>query len=367
MNILDIFYNEVVNEAKEGEIKSYFTFNIAFEIDCGEIRTYNSAKFDNIIVPTLRISDKERFDELLVEYVLSAREFYPLEDFYFDDLEEDKIEKERIKTLISYLFSNATYDDFNNPCEFIQRRIDFINNTKEEKYALGYSNELKSNLSIDVMKDSLCNETPYQFSLVASNDGEEVYRFPSLKFGISHDKAYIYAIQNPNPSYEKNKKINRALYKIGEGFNAKEDNYKLYEEGNLKDVTASFLMVANTFLGYLKNIGIEEIFIPSILIERWNAKQIANEKKLEDGRITKEVYEERSEKHDNLQSNLTEKLLRTFLRLTSHYPNIEVLSYPSDETFSLNMNISNLDNCNNKLLSETLDLVSCTMGDKRHK
>ena len=81
MNILDIFYDEIINEASEGEIKSYFTFNVAFETDiAGVTRTYDNTRFEDIIVPTLRISDKEKFDELLVEYVMTARDFYPLKD-----------------------------------------------------------------------------------------------------------------------------------------------------------------------------------------------------------------------------------------------------------------------------------------------
>ena len=30
MNVLDIFYNEVIKEAKEGKVEAYFTYNILF-------------------------------------------------------------------------------------------------------------------------------------------------------------------------------------------------------------------------------------------------------------------------------------------------------------------------------------------------
>ena len=60
---------------------------------------------------------------------------------------------------------------------------------------------------------------------------------------------------------------------IFENFDTKNDTFENYGEGNLKDVSASFVVASNIVLGLLASKGITDIVIPSILIERWNAKE----------------------------------------------------------------------------------------------
>lgn len=344
MDILNIFYN------------------ILFSTEIEDKRIEASDEYSELLVPTLRIKNKEKFDRLLVEYVAIAKEFYGSENFRFENMSKEEIEKQKIKTIMALMFSNATFEDFNNPCEFLKKRIDFFNNTKSEYYDLGNSPLLKADLKLDIKKDSIYNETPFQFSLTSIDEDKKYYAFPCLKFGISDGKAYVYAIQSPNNYFENDsKKVNRALYKIGEGFNAEEDNYDIYEQGNLENVTASFVVVANMFCNYVKCLGINEIIMPSLLIERWNAKEIAYKREMNASAINEKEYNMGKIIHTGIQSNLTEKFVRTFLRLTSHYPNIEVLSYPTDIDDSLHLDIDNLDECNNKLLIETGKLINDSM------
>ena len=349
MNGLDIFYNEIIKEAAKGKIEAYFYYNIIFSTKIVD-KDITKVEENELLVPTLIINDKEKFDRLLLEYIEIAKNFYNEKNFEITD------EKNKIKTIIASLFSNATLEDFNNPCSFLKKRIDFFNNTKEEKSELGYSNILDAKVTMKIEKDYIYNETPYLFSIDAIDINDNKYTFPNIKFGISEDTAYIYAIQN-----EKNlinsKKISRTLYKTGEGFDSKEDNYEKYEEGNLMDVTSSFLLVLNCLFAYLNKNNINKINVPSILVERWNAKEVANQIKNYLNIIDSDTYESYSEKHINIQKNLTEKLVRTFLRLKEHYPNIEVQSLPMESDSSLHMFVNNLDECNNTLLEETKNLV----------
>lgn len=348
MNILDLFYNEILKEASLGEINAYFTYNIMFEtlVDNKEYRVSKDPLEPQI--PTLRITDKKTFDMLLVEYYLLARDFYDKQDESMD-------EKDYAKSILALLFSNATFEDFNNPCGFLKKRIDFINNSCEQKYDLGYSKTLKCDLNVSINKDKIFNETPYQFSLTAHKDDKLIYTFPNLKFGISDGKAYVYAIQMPN--VDNSKGVNRSLYKVNEGFDSSVDNYEIFDLGNLSDITPNFLLVVNAFVSYAHSLGIKEVIVPSILIERWNAKKMANDKRYRKGVIDEDTFLSIEEKQDYIQSNLTEKHLRTFLRLNSHYPNISTLSYPMESDECLHVDISNLDCCNNKLLEEVRDLV----------
>lgn len=349
MNILDIFYDEIIKEASCGKIEAYFTYNIIFSTKIGD-KDVTKVEENELLVPKLIIKDKEKFDSLLIEYVETAKEFYKDNNFETTD------EKNIIKSIIACLFSNATVEDFNNPCLFLKRRLDFFSNNKEEVFDLGYCNVLSSNMSCKIEKDFMYNETPFQFILEAVDDNGDVYHFPYIKFGISDDTLYIYAIQSGKEK-SSSKKISRALYKVGEGFDSKEDNYDKYEEGNLMDITPSFLVALNCLIAFINKNNIKKVSVPSILIERWNAKETANQRKLDLNFINDDIYVKNIENHIEIQKNLTEKLLRTCLRLKEHYPNIEIESLPMESDSMLKLNVHNLDGCNNKLLDETKNII----------
>lgn len=357
---MDIFYNQIVKEAQDGRIDSYFIYNIIFNTGVENEYYQASNIYEGLLIPTLNIKNKKEFEQLLYEYVNLCLDFYDdtnfPEEILNDNLYTDhKICKE--KTIMTLLFSNATIDDFNNPTLFLKRRIDFIKNTSENISDLGFCEILDCNLKIEIKKDTINNEMPYQFSIVATKDNEE-FVFPSIKFGISDNRLYVYAIQNKK--YEKNslaKRINRILYKIGEGFDGNSDNYDIYEQGNLKDVTPSFVVASNIFLSYFYKLGINDVIISTILIERWNAKKIANYLKYKNNKLDLEGFKEPDDKQNEIQQNLTDKFIRTFLRLTHHYNGIEVESYPLEYDSNMHLSINDLSECNNYLLKATSDMV----------
>jgi len=142
--------------------------------------------------------------------------------------------------------------------------------------------------------------------------------------------------------------LNRIFYKIGEGF---ENDYK---DENLKDITASFLVSLNICLSFFRNLGYKNIIVPSILIERWNAKVNANLNKSKNELDFKNYESEQL----LIQNNLTNKLIRTFLRMKIHYNNINVVAYPGDVDNNLIIKINDENIvCNNNLLNETNNLV----------
>lgn len=166
---------------------------------------------------------------------------------------------------------------------------------------------------------------------------------------------YIYAIQNSkSESNTFAKKINRLLYKVGEGFHDNDDT----DLESLKDITASFLVSLNMAISFLFNMGFDKIVVPSILVERWNAKNISNLLKIKIKKLDSEEAKEIIEGQELLQQNLTNKLIRTFLRLGCHYNNIDVLAFPYeiDSCLHIKINDNNLE-CNNSLLYETYKLV----------
>ena len=63
--ILDVFYNQIINEAAKGEIDAFLKYNIVFSTEFVEEnkRIEASSITDEVIIPTLKITDKENFDK----------------------------------------------------------------------------------------------------------------------------------------------------------------------------------------------------------------------------------------------------------------------------------------------------------------
>lgn len=117
------------------------------------------------------------------------------------------------------------------------------------------------------------NETPNSIQIILT-DGNENYYFPRIRYGINGDVCYIYALQNEIESDENiKKKTNRRLFKTNENFDSSKDNEEIYGVGNLKDVTSSFVVASNIFLGLLLEKGITKVEVPSILVEGWIGKE----------------------------------------------------------------------------------------------
>lgn len=372
MNIEDIFFNHIVKEAAIGRIYCGMMYNIYFDTYLAETdeKIQGSVKYSNVLKPTLVIKNKELFCELLRKYVDLCLDFYEELPYYPDyvikpeHFDKFKICKEKI--VASLLWSNATYEDFANPEIFLKKRIAFLeSNIGEISHKFEFSPILKGNINLTIKKDNALSETPYEMIITSINNEDEEFLFPEIKFGIYDDTVYVYAIQNYNDS-ENNytKKVKRALYKVGEGFNSEEDNYEIYNEGNLKDITPSFLVSLNIAVSYFHNLGFNKICVPSILISRWNAKKIGVHIRYEQGRISLEEVQKQFLEQESIQHNLTEKLLRTFLRLAYHYDSLEVESVPFEQNSSLCLKINGEMVSNNELLNETAHLVKINNKNK---
>lgn len=366
MNDVNIFYDEIINEASTGRVDCFFMMNLLFSTYLKEEnKTIEAKKDDNgrYLIPTLVIKNKERFNKLLTGYLYLAKSKYDLTKYYealdFSDIKNH----ERVinKIVLTTLWANATYDDFSESEEFIKRQIAFLKDDTFSKYneptIIGYSEMLGGYVEIENISEPILNETPtsLKISLIEPETNER-YTFPLVRYGIEDGKCYIYAVQKNKKFDEENsfkKKVNRRLFKIGENFDTKNDTYENYKEGNLKDVSASFVVASNIALGLLSSEGINDIVIPSILIERWNAKETNILVRSEREKNSEEYIDTNKDEHDQIQSNLTEKLLRTFLRIVSHNKTFEVASYPFDIDSSLHIKTSPELDCNNSLLNET--------------
>ena len=366
MNDINVFYDEIINEASTGRVDCFFMMNLLFSTYIREEnKTIEAKKNDDgrYLIPRLVIKNKDNFNKLLTEYLALARKKYDL-SIYQDELTFADVENyEQVinKIILTTLWANATYDDFSESEEFLRKQIAFLKDETfseyEEPTIIGYSETLGGYVEVENIQETILNETPNSLKIsVIEPETNERYTFPLVRYGIEDNKCYIYAVQKNKRYDEENKfkkKVNRRLFQIGENFDTKNDTYENYGEGNLKDVSASFVVASNIALGLLASKGITDVVVPSILIERWNAKETGIIVKSKREENSQEYIDSNKEEHNKIQNNLTEKLLRTFLRIVSHNKTFNVTAYPFDIDSSLHMRTSPELDCNNSLLNET--------------
>lgn len=360
MNTKELF-EKIIVEAANGRVNCYFNFNVLFEtmIDNKKV-TENTLKYEHCIVPVLEISNFEQFISALDEYLNYAYTFYQ-SDTYIKDIKEEVNKK---KALLTILWSNATYDDFANPIGYIKKRIDFFKNRPLIENNNAFSTILGCNIEAICNKELVTNETPYNITFRLFNENNEEMFLPTIRIGLSNNKAYIYSIQNKN-ELEKNSftsKTKRKLYLINDGFN-NETGEEYFGVGELKDTTMSFILSANLTLGILNNLDIKQVEFISFMPPRWNAheitpyyKSLLMEKHNED-KITIDEYKETEHtKNILIQNNITQKFLRTALRLNEVHSGIEINKMPLDGDFNLGIRLSEIDECSNELLNETYNI-----------
>ena len=208
-------------------------------------------------------------------------------------------------------------------------------------------------------------ETPYIIDLSIEQNGN-IVRLPYISYGICEEDGekvcYIYSIMN-HPSKKKNeedeylaKKVNRVMFKLNKGvLDAESQEYKDFKDGktdeyveNISDVTPSFVFSAVTFLTMLQSKGIEQVKVVPYLPVRYLSRDVAASKTSDPN-----IRKQREERNDIIQSNATDKFIRTFMRAMYHVKDMEVLSYPYqvDEFLTIRLN-SKSEELNNVILED---------------
>lgn len=348
MDILNIFYDEFLNEASLGRIDCGFIYNVIFSANLSNKQYV--AKKEELQIPTLVISNKEEFDNLLKLYIQHAYPFY--NKAYYDN------EHDYIKALLTFLFVNMAPEEFMDPISYIKKRIAFFNNSLDydinEPILVGNSDYI-GEISATIQKETIYEETPYSIKFKTDN-----CQFLTVRFGIDNNIVYIYAIQN-DKDYTMDKKINRKLFKINENFDTTNESYdNINDFENLTGITNSTVTAATLALALFLKAGYTDIRMPSFLPVRYNAKEITRVKKLQKF-VNEENFDlleqESIEKNMSIQRNISDKFIRTFRRLAYHFTNINIYSYPFDIDSCLHITMNDNINCNNALLEDLFTTV----------
>ena len=378
---------ELVKEACSGKVivdgeKWPYSFNTIIE-DKDFYENENN-------LSTLVIKDLDKLIEKLEEYITLELILERKTLKIYSGKEED-----RIKWLISNLFANMTTEDFLNPIAFIDKYMAFLKDKTfdylDEGITVNLPRVKDSELEIKREQNNTSMETPNRITLTLKRKGEELttFKLPSIYYAVREENnkkvCYIYSVMNKdnkklNESELKfQKQINRLLYKLNDGVVDSEEYYEYkealkrkeekeaqgeevteeiyYPEGNISDITNSFLFSLNIFMSLLQKEGIETVKVVTYLPVRYNSRAIAAEKSPK-----KKEFQERN---DMIQTNATNKLIRTFRRLAHQNDALEITMYPYEYDEFLTISLRSRDKeLDNMLLEESNDIINSEVKEK---
>lgn len=239
------------------------------------------------------------------------------------------------KYYCSSLWKNATSFDFSHPEEFIQRYTSFILDqtfsSLDNFTYLGKFSDCK--LYIKRKQAPIGFETPYELEAVLVQN-QNVVPFPILRYGISEKErvktAYIYALQREH--YERTE-LQIALEKKWDIIKKSVSSMQ-----NRGIHTPAFLLMASLFLGLLDSENIKEMCIPDFFPRRYY--QIQNT----------------GNDADSIQRTITDKFLKTMIRLAGEFDHLEISGYPGDIDSFLHLKIKGPLFSKNKYLQ---DIFTC--------
>lgn len=332
--ILEIFYNRIVPEAQHGKINFYFTANIAFNLVINNeiVSKCDELPYEGLLIPTLKISDKQAFDNLLIEYVKKAIEFYNPSDFSFlNNLNDKDIETVETKTsylikyIISTLFANASLNDFENPIKFLESRISMFENrvlNANGEVDLGYIDSIGARMYIEEEKSPIKSETPYRIKGYLQFDDDYKLLLPEIYVGNNGKKYQLYGIQKTTENSEIDERP--YLKQIRKGFIAK-----------INGAPEHYFLTVMLLLSLCND---KEIELIPFLIERWDAKRIAMYNKAK--RLPNFSLYDIEEEQDKIQNNITNIFIRYITKLEDVSNGIDFTAIPYESDTNLCIRVS---------------------------
>ncbi len=340
----ELFY-EMLKEAQDGKIvvdgeEWPIGFNTMIHAD-GELQE-NFYSAQNL--STLMIEDEDLFFQKLHQYL--------------EKIPEEEKSRNR-KLVLAYLFVNATTEDFMHPIEYIDRRIDYLDDRTFEDLESGLELNLDGlfdGYHLEVKNDyqSFMMETPHKMSFtILSNEGYR-YHLPTISYGmttIDNKKTCdVYSILKPKdgettPEEEKfRKKVSRQLYKLNSGISSLESQeYQDYLKNgltddyypeNISDVSVSAVMSLSIFTTLLRNHNILDVRGIPYLPLRYLSREIAAKE------VTDISLRDRlQERNQKIQTNVTDKFIRTFRRVEQQLDNAEITAYPYENDEFLHLKL----------------------------
>lgn len=350
--ILDSFYHKIVPQASSssGVIIDGFLFNAFFILD-SQLHDY-----EDYSSPVIQIRNEEKFNQSLISYTKAMIHFLNMHpefeniDYVYFHGDIDKI----IESAVLNVWFNATEEDFRNPIEFLEKRTAFledftsmrefskhhITKTIDGKYPCHFE------YYVDVWNPS-GNETPYVFrSRICGEDGASI-ELPNIGFGIDHKDCYVYCLHNGKKKENLNsseKKLNRIMYQANKNVDFD------YDEERIQDISVSSLYALTLFTSFAQENGCTSLIVKGNFPVRNIAKM--HNKKVD------------FDEFQRICNSAMNRYYRSFRRLSYHFPEFEILSYPYEIDNSMHIKIDNVVNSKDDFIHQVYDSSksdSCTI------
>lgn len=312
---------KVIREAKEGVINigeestGFWQYYIKFYTNLeGKLENENPDR------SVLEINNAVRFIEKVDRYLGVACQFYKNEQIYIDL--SDKPFKEK---LVTTLIANASNYDLANMLQYIDKKTEMLlGKSLEREFTLGGYSITKNNNDEETfmiqaaVKKLMSNlEGPYKFETSFARFDGENFKLPAVTFGIVGDEAYVYAVQNGKTKQTGlvAKVLDRHFRKIGKGVDSQDI---------ISQVSPNALVALTLFISYLKSLGVKKIHAKEFLPLRYTSSVDSprnNKKNKSEEEISQ--IEDRLERIDANQFNMTNKFMYLFLRYNHHFPECE--------------------------------------------
>ncbi|MBR2909192.1 MAG: hypothetical protein IKC11_02465 [Clostridia bacterium] len=255
---------------------------------------------------TLVINNLDEFVQNFEEYLITAREFYQ-EDKWYYDVSDDAFDK----MLLLNLVVNAGVYDFHDFIPYMQTRKKLLNHT--ENIGTVEFGEYKNFFVSASIERLPCNlEAPYKFTASIRDRFGGEFVLPSVVYGTSGDIAYVYAVQGVNG--KQTSKVAKDMDRYFRKFNKDVDS-----DEAIANVSPNALASVTLFNSFLKKRGIDKMVATEFMPVRYQSNKSSIYIKGEAKKLSKEEVRNQIEKHDYIQHNITDKFMYVLMRYCHHF------------------------------------------------
>lgn len=206
--------------------------------------------------PIIKISNVDGFKDALYEYTTT----YLSKNIMWTTPAIAEERKDIMLFAMSYIWTNATRNDFENPIAFLKRYTNFLTENQWEDLKKPEQTKIPK-LWRTVEEAIEERETPFQYTLFTIDENGKKQYLPSICYGIEGDKAYIYAIQQLHNRANENDTI-KNLRKAVKG----------------RGIEPLAIISLLDFIGEAKTRGIKKICMPDYFILQYLAKKKTEER-----------------------------------------------------------------------------------------
>ena len=294
-------------------MKDAWTPNIRKE-DITFIKNHNN----DINVPTVSINDSVSFFEYLTEISNGLNKLYR-------EYNECRNARELSIKMLRRIWLRMGIEDFSSVDTFLRKQLEFVKSRKLDVYSECLFTKFNE---YDVSMKTEANRTwdeSTRSMIFRIHNLDSSYELPHIMYDIDENNVcYIYAIQN-GKRVEKDKKIERKLYKLNDGI----------KDTNIHPNKVFSIIL---FIKLLREKGIKKIRIPSMQVLSYRYHELLSKKAKDDLESryekiqmfpddryckkfyleAKEWYDRVSDKEDLISYLKTEELINLMYRILEH-------------------------------------------------